>query len=61
MGEDALLAHMGLWNNASIANDCIFVNENANRAFLCLRERSKTGSECSPKLEVLQDSAFETM
>jgi len=28
-------------------------------AILCLQEGSKTGSECSPKLVVLQDSAFE--
>jgi len=32
----------------------------SNGAFLCLWERSKRGIECSPKLEVLQDSAFET-
>jgi len=31
-----------------------------NGAILCLWELSKTGSECSSKLEVLQDSAFET-
>jgi len=31
-----------------------------NGAFLCLLEGSKTGGECSSKLEVLQDSAFET-
>ena len=29
-------------------------------SFLCVWELSKTGSECSTKLEVLQDSAFET-
>ena len=29
-----------------------------NEAFLCLWERSKSESECSPKLEVLQGTAF---
>jgi len=41
----------------SVARQSIFPLYNG--AFRCLREGSKTGSKCSPKLEVPQDFAFE--